>query len=366
MLYSTSFALVSALATAFSGVQAIPYPDSDIEARNTSSAACNNSPELCSRNYNTITYLGAHDSAFLRDQSTGNSVAGNQFQNATYALDAGVRLLQAQVHESNNSLHLCHTSCDLLDAGSLEDWLTAVNYWMDQNTNEVVTILLVNSDTKPVAQFGSAFEGSGISKHGFHQTSTKATGDWPTLQNMIDQKTRLVTFITNIDGGDPAQYPYILDEFNYVFETAFQVTDLTGFNCTLNRPSQEDSAAAALSSNFLSLINHFKYQTVAGSIFIPDVDEIQTVNSPDTATTGSLGRHVDQCTTEWGSKPNFLLVDFWNDADPLKAADVANGLSDFTGRTDPSTSDQSMAPGTSRSFGQCALVAAFAGAVLLF
>jgi hypothetical protein len=40
--------------------------------------ACNNSPDLCSKTYGEITHLGAHDSPFLRDSSTSNSVAGDQ------------------------------------------------------------------------------------------------------------------------------------------------------------------------------------------------------------------------------------------------------------------------------------------------
>ena len=47
--------------------------------RNSSTTACNNSPDLCSRSYSSITQLGAHDSAFLRDSSTGFSSSGNQY-----------------------------------------------------------------------------------------------------------------------------------------------------------------------------------------------------------------------------------------------------------------------------------------------
>lgn len=47
--------------------------------RNSSTIACNNSPDLCSRSYSNITQLGAHDSAFLRDASTGYSSSGNQY-----------------------------------------------------------------------------------------------------------------------------------------------------------------------------------------------------------------------------------------------------------------------------------------------
>lgn len=41
--------------------------------------ACNNSPTLCSKSYGEITYLGAHDSPFVRDASTDHSIAANQY-----------------------------------------------------------------------------------------------------------------------------------------------------------------------------------------------------------------------------------------------------------------------------------------------
>lgn len=46
-----------------------------LRARDT---ACNNSPDLCSKTYDSITHLGAHDSAFVRDASTDYSTAGDQ------------------------------------------------------------------------------------------------------------------------------------------------------------------------------------------------------------------------------------------------------------------------------------------------
>ncbi len=76
-----------------------------------SSTACNNSPDLCQRAYNNITHLGAHDSPFVRDASTGYSVSGNQYYNTTVQLAAGVRLLSAQVqtNSTNGQLSVCHT-----------------------------------------------------------------------------------------------------------------------------------------------------------------------------------------------------------------------------------------------------------------
>ncbi|KAF7883091.1 uncharacterized protein EAF01_011600 [Botrytis porri] len=307
-------------------------------AVSTSTTACNNSPELCSRNYNNITHMGAHDVAFLRDSTTGYSTSGNQFYNATVALSAGIRLLQAQVHDSNGTLELCHTSCLLLDGGSLETFLKEIKTWMDANTNEVVTLILVNSDDKSAATFGSVFSSSGIDTYGYTPTSTTAPiATWPTLQTLITANTRLITFIASIDYD--SKYPYLLPEFTYVFETYFGVLSLDAFNCTLQRPSSVDSASAAVSSNYMGLINHFADMAQSFGITIPDVKNITTTNSPATNTTGALRTQAEQCKSEWGIKPTFILVDFFNVGPSIDTADIMNGIyGETTGRTNVSTS----------------------------
>lgn len=350
----------SAVATALLATTSLALPQNTNSA---SSQACNNSPSLCSREYNKILHLGAHDSSFLRDSSTGDSVAGNQFKNATLALDAGLRMLQGQVHTKDNELHLCHTSCDLLDAGILKDWLSPIADWMQKNPNDVVTILLVNSDKAPMSQFGQAFEASGLSKLGYKAPTESATGNWPTLKSMIDAKTRVVSFVTNAKYD--SSVPYLLPEFDFMFETSFEVTELTGFNCDLDRPSRLDSAQNALSSNYLSLVNHFKYQVLFGNIMAPDVDNINVTNSESTATPGNLGLHLKNCKSQWGTVPNFAIVDFWDKENPLAAADSINGLSDITGRKSVEDIDSETSAGATLQL-QRGLLAVLVMAVVLF
>lgn len=297
----------------------------------TGTTACNNSPLLCNRNYNNITHMGVHDAAFLRDATTDYSTAGNQYFNVTVALSAGARLIQAQVHNSNGTLHLCHTSCSLLDAGPLSTWLGTIKTWMDANTNEVVTLLLVNSDDEEAATFGADFSSSGLSTYGYTPSSTTAAiSTWPTLQTLIDADTRLISFVASITYD--TSYPYLLPEFTYVFETAFTVTSLSGFNCTLDRPSTVSSAATAISSGFMPLMNHFADTAEILGITVPDIDDILTTNSANTTTTGMLGLSAKQCESEWGIKPTFYLVDFFNEGPAIDTADVMNGITP-TGRT---------------------------------
>ncbi|KAK3951708.1 PLC-like phosphodiesterase [Pseudoneurospora amorphoporcata] len=307
-------------------------------------SACNNSPLLCDRAYNNVTHMGAHDSSFLKDGSTGNSLAGNQYFNATVALDAGIRLLQGQVHDTNGTLRLCHTSCSLLDAGPLQDWLAKVKFWMDTNPNEVVTLLLVNSDNKLVSDYATVFEGSGISTYGYQPTDgSTASKTWPTLREMITSNKRLVSFIASIDYS--TIYPYLLSEFDHVFENPYDVLSLSGFNCTLDRPKGQGSAENAIASGRMPLMNHFAYSVLMEGVQIPDETNIDITNSADTTTTGNLGLHADTCVKQWGVKPTFILVDFFDHGPAIDTADRLNGISDATGRK--STSAESKESSTS-------------------
>ena len=73
----------------------------------------------------------------------------------------------------------------------------------------MVTLLIVNSDSITPAQFDSAFQGAGIANLSYVPPSLPMTNTaWPTLGSMIDNGTRLVTFL---DTGSDGSVPYIID-----------------------------------------------------------------------------------------------------------------------------------------------------------
>ena len=305
-----------------------------------STTACNNSPSLCSRPYNNITYLGAHDSAFLRDHTTGLSSAGNQYYNSTVQLAAGVRLLTAQVHKTNGSSgadqwHLCHTTCDLLDAGTLTSWLAAIKSWMDANPNEVVTLLLVNSDNAAATDLGPQFASAGIDKYAYKPASSSATQTWPTLQSLISNGTRLVTFVASMSAPSP-QYPYLMDEFTYVFENQFENTSPTNYSCQPDRPAAvANQPAQAVSSGRMFLMNHFLDSASLFGLQTPNDTYAGTTNAQSGV--GSLGEQMGACSQTYSKPPNFVLVDFFNVGPAMASVDAANGVSGATGRQSVST-----------------------------
>lgn len=40
------------------------------------------------------------------------------------------------MHNQNGAVHLCHTSCSLLDGGLLSTYLSKVKSWLDANTED--------------------------------------------------------------------------------------------------------------------------------------------------------------------------------------------------------------------------------------
>jgi hypothetical protein len=89
----------------------------------------------------------------------------------------------------------------------------------------------------------------------------------------------------------------------------------------------------------MPLQNHFADTLLESSldIQVPDQLDISTTNSPSTNTTGSLGTEADKCQKEWGRKPTFILVDFWNVAGPIQVVDKLNGVTNPVGRASVST-----------------------------
>ncbi|KAF2232158.1 PLC-like phosphodiesterase [Viridothelium virens] len=316
------------------------FPQTSFASQN---KTCNNSPSLCSRAYNNVTHLGAHDSPFVRDQSTGFSTSGNQYYNSTVQLSAGVRLLSAQIHpftstSGQQEWHLCHTSCDLLDVGTLSDWLSEIKTWMDQNPNEVVTVLIVN-DGASNSDLDSNFRAANITSYAYSPpTSATVPAEWPTLNTLITSGKRLMTFIAYQEPSSNTTTPYLMNEFTYIFENPFDVTQANNFTCTANRPSSVNGQTSkALQGNMMPLMNHFLDTQQIFNIETPNADAAPITNGMNG--TGNLRDAVATCATDYNNKaPTFILVDFFNVGPAISTVDKLNGVASPVGRAAVSTS----------------------------
>lgn len=322
--------------------------------------ACNNSPALCDRAYDKVTYLGAHDSAFVRNASNGYSLAGNQFFTSPVQLDSGVRMLTSQMHKigdltGNPRIHLCHTYCQLYDAGTLSGWLTDIRKWLDKHPNEVITILLVNGDNASIQEINAEFHTARIAHYAYTPKSTTSPPKtWPTLKRLIARNKRLIVFIQPRPASTSTEAKYLLDQFTFTFENNYNVITPTAFSCEADRPAAfANKTSAALASGRLPILNHFLDDRIGNTtIEIPSVENVENTNSPgNSSADGNLGYAAQDCTKVYGKAPTYVLVDFTNAGPAIEAVDRLNGLSEdqIVGRTVLPTQVYNEGPAASQS-----------------
>ncbi|KAF8463868.1 PLC-like phosphodiesterase, partial [Kalaharituber pfeilii] len=276
--------------------------------------------------YSEQLWIGTHHSAMLRTSENGFSLNGNQFHNVTVQLNAGVRLLHGQLHLVGSEVHICHSSCALLDAGTVESFLAEVGSWLDKNEGEVVTILWQNpNDVTPLSYLRRVYMGANLDSISYIPPHREMrTKDWPTIEEMVLAQRRLVTLVDL--GANQDQVPYILSLWNYVAETKSEVMFAEGFTCEIAQDrSGSGSAGSDTNGNTdqpgdrrLGMVNHFLYeQKLRNGGRYPDVQRVDKTNAAErgVAGVGGLLGHVDKCVEQWGRVPNFAMVDFFDRGD---------------------------------------------------
>ncbi|KAL8857372.1 MAG: hypothetical protein Q9178_006138 [Gyalolechia marmorata] len=270
----------------------------------TNTQPCNNYPELCTRKYSNITEVAAHNSPFVAP----NNAAANQALGVIHQLNDGIRMLQGQTHLVNDIVHYCHTSCDLLNAGTAESYYTDIARWVRGHPYDVVTLLIGNGDLTNVEKFIAPLQSSGLARYAYIPPKIPmAIDDWPTLSEMILTQKRVVIFMDY--NADQTSVPYVLDQFSQMWETPFSPTDRT-FPCTQERPpglSREDAEQRMYMANH----NLNTELTLGGiTILVPTVSLLNQTNN--VTGFGSLGAMAQDCNELWSRPPNFLLVDYYN------------------------------------------------------
>ena len=253
----------------------------------TNTQPCNNYPEFCARPYSNITYVAAHNSPFI----SPNNAAANQLYGVTQQLNDGIRMLQGQTHFVDNTMYYCHTSCDILNAGSAESYFKNITRWIETHYFDVVTLLIGNADFRPVTDFVAPLESSGLSKFAYVPPKVPMNGtDWPALKDMILFSKRVVIFMDY--NADQNKVPYILDQFSQVWETPFSPTD-RNFPCTVQRPpdlSDEDAGRRMYMANHNLNTEITAFGT---SLLVPTTTLLNETNAVNG--TGSLGAMANDC-----------------------------------------------------------------------
>ncbi|KAF2849877.1 PLC-like phosphodiesterase [Plenodomus tracheiphilus IPT5] len=248
-------------------------------------------------------------------------------------LNNGIRGLQFETQKPNSTsaIRLCHTSCDLLDVGTLESYLATVKGWLDHHPYEVIAIIMGNNNGQntriPATDFVAPFQDSGIMQYLWTPpSSTLNLTEWPTLAEMIIRNKRVVVMLDY--GTDEGAVPWLLSEFDYQWETPFSPTD-PAFPCTQQRPPNQ---AEDISRERMYMMNHNLNIEISlggeNGILVPAYGLLDQVNAD--SGNSSVGLNVQNCEAMWGRPPNWILVDYYNfgnfNGSVFKVAAEANGV----------------------------------------
>ena len=262
-----------------------------------SHAQCNGSLDLCSKQYNEVAYLTTHN-AFNSDQD--GLLFPNQTYNIASQLNDGVRGLMIDVFNDLFGTPVVYHSIIALGYIPLSDIFNDIKIFLDNNPNEVITIILecyvsANDIEDEINQ-------SGLSNYLYTHNAT-----WPTLQNMIDNDNRLVIF-SDVDDASSSQdwYHYV---WEYAVETHYSVGNINDFTCDFNRGDP---------LNDLFIFNHFVTDATLGYGLY---NESNNVN----ANPFFINRALN-CQTQTNKFPNFVTVDYYELGDGLAVVDQLNGV----------------------------------------
>lgn len=233
---------------------------------------------------------------------------------------------------------MCHSSCSLMDGGTLGHWLSEVKAWMDEHASEVVTLLIVNQDRIPAKDLLPSFSESETAPLAYVPSPAGIKiREFPTLQTMIKEDKRLVVFVTAGAGDDDA--PFLLNEWDYIWETKWENKDPKAWSCDVDRPGRlrdEEGVERAEEEGVVPLLNWFLYTEIGFGIMRPFVEQIQDTNGPSLA----AGLKTCRDSNTWKALPaprvpNFVLVDFFNEGNPISHIDALNNVTDPVNRVQP-------------------------------
>ncbi|KAI0430690.1 PLC-like phosphodiesterase [Xylaria sp. FL1042] len=270
-------------------------------------ADCNGNAAYCDKSYSQMTFVGSHNSGFV-----GYGPSDNQITSVSAQLDEGIRFLTTQTHDKDGTIEMCHTSCALLDAGPLQDYLGTVKTWVDGHPDDVVTLLITNGDAIDITKFDDAFKAVGLDSYAYTPSGTLGFNDWPTLGDLISSGNRVIVFMDY--NSDTSKVPYILDEFAYYFETPFDPQEAQLTVCNVDRP------AGASADGRLILANHNRNEEILG-ISLPDL-----VNASDTNSVDSITAQANTCSSMYGRNPNVILLDYVSIGEVIDAQNQLNGV----------------------------------------
>ena len=249
---------------------------------------CNGSNDLCNKRYNEVAYLTTHN-AFNSKQD--RYLFPNQKSNIAEQLNNGVRGLMIDVYDDNGSTVVYH-AYKFLGSQLLSVYLNDIKYFLDNNPNEILTIILETYTSSNAIE--NEINKAGLLKY-LHTQDVNSL--WPKLQTMIDSNKRLVILSDKNDANEKQSWYHYM--WNFAVENKYGE-----INCEFNRGNR---------ANSLFIFNHFITSLTGNK------DNANKVNSFK-----FLMNHITNCKDLKNKFPNFITVDFYEIGESIDVVSKLN------------------------------------------
>ncbi|KAJ1960335.1 hypothetical protein IWQ62_004271, partial [Dispira parvispora] len=309
---------------------------------------------LCDRPYNQVTLPATHASHAIRQNEDS---IGTQDRDIASQLEDGVRGFFLDVYPSPTDPsvpQLCFISCSISDNGPLVDTLNSFAEFLNNNPQELLTIVVRNPSNMTSAKIAGPFKTAGLD---LMAETGPSEGNWATVEDMISRDKRVV-ILSDKGVTSPPKWMHPMETYSQGTQYVVPPDD--------DWPLVREPWNEAETPFFI--IYHMRWQnaTVDGNnAHVPYAEALDKINGWD------LTKHIGDVRSSNMFWPHLIVVDFYHEGRVMDTALNFNGLvpkgtrmSDFyppsNGRSTATTSSEArwLMPSWSSSSLRYALVLA--------
>lgn len=250
----------------------------------------------CDKSYNEISIVMTHNSYNCASAFR----LPNQNLNIKEQLEGGVRGLMLDFHLHKEEIVVMH-NYPMLGFQQTDIPLGQIKAFLDEHPKEVVTIIIESHVT--AADIENALNKAGLLDYCHVQQKEK---EWPTLEAMIQSNKRLVIFSEKNDGLSHQDWYHYA--WAYIVDTPYSFHSTSAFKCNANRGQP---------GNKLLLLNHWITDRMFGA---GRAKSAHKTNGYD-----MLCNRVKETIEQFGRKPTFLGIDFFEKGAPFQIIEELNG-----------------------------------------
>jgi len=261
------------------------------------SAQCNGSTANCEKRYNEVAIAMTHNS-----YNCGKEFRlPNQNLDVLEQLNGGVRGLMLDFHYHKDKVVVMH-NYPILGFQEVAVPLEQIRAFLAAHPEEIVTII-IESHVSP-KDIEEALRNAELLPYCHVQDQRK---DWPILSEMIQTNKRLVVFSERNDALDHQGWNHYA--WDYIVDTPYSFHNTNQFKTDVNRGDL---------SNKLFLLNHWITDRWFGAGRKNKADKTNAYEV--------LSNRLEEVLNEFGRKPTFLGIDFFEKGAIFQVLSDLNGV----------------------------------------